>query len=148
MLALAHVASVSINDTAANVNAAIDTLQGLGTKLVAIVLTDGGTPTLSITGAQFTSDATAIAKITSAYSLSVSSVLAANVSTVGANSHVTAIAVVDTGANVAINLAALQTQNAKVTSTTLTDGTTPTLAITATQLSSDASAAGKIASCL
>jgi hypothetical protein len=146
MLATAHVASVSISDTAANVNAALDTLQGLGTKLVAIVLTDGGTPVLSITGTQFTSDATAIGKISSAYSLSVSSVLAANVSTVGANTHVTAIAVVDTGANVAANLNALQTQNAKVTSTTLTDGTTPTLAITATQLSSDASALGKVVS--
>jgi hypothetical protein len=38
VLAEAHIASVSISDTAANVNAAIDTLQGLGTKLVAIVL--------------------------------------------------------------------------------------------------------------
>ena len=62
---------------------------------MAIVLTDGGTPVLSITGAQFTADATTIAKITSAYSLSVSSVLAANVATVGANTHVTQIAVVD-----------------------------------------------------
>jgi hypothetical protein len=145
-LALPHVASVSISDTAANVNAALDTLQGLGTKLVAIALTDGGTPTLSITGAQFTADSAAIAKISSSYNLSVSSVLAANVSTVGGNSHVTAIAVVDTGANVVTNLAALQTQNAKITSTTLTDGTTPTLAITYTQFTSDASALGKIGS--
>ena len=96
-----------------------NTLQGLGTKLVAVALTDGGTPVLSITGTQFTTDLSAIAKITSAYNLSVSSVLAANVSTVGANSHVTAMTIVDTGANVVTNLAALQTQNAKVTSTTL-----------------------------
>ena len=119
MLATAHVASVSINDTAANVNAAMDTLQGLGTKLVAIVLTDGGTPVLSITGTQFTADSGAIGKITSAYSLSVGSVLAANAATVNANTHVTAIAVVDTGANVATNLGTLQTDNAKITSITL-----------------------------
>ena len=98
-------ASRSIADTAANVNAALDTLQGLGTKIVAIVLTDGGTPLLSITGTQFTADATTIAKITSAYSLSVSNVLAANVATVGANTHVTQIAVVDSALWSATNIA-------------------------------------------
>ena len=145
-LATAHVASISIADTAANVNAALDTLQGLGTKIVAIVLTDGGTPVLSITGTQFTADATTIAKITSAYSLSVSNVLAANVATVFANTHVTAMTVVDTGANVATNLGTLQTDNAKITSITLTDGTTPTLAITAAAFAADTGALGKIIS--
>ena len=145
-LATTHVTSISISDTAANVNAALDTLQGLGTKIVAIVLSDGGTPVLSITGAQFTADATTIAKITSAYSLSVSNVLAANVATVFANTHVTAMTVVDTGANVATNLGTLQTDNAKITSITLTDSATPTLAITAAAFAADAGALGKIVS--
>ena len=137
---------ITVSDIAANVASAIDTLQGLGTKLTSIALTNGGTPVLSITGTQFTADATAIAKITSAYSLSVSSVLAANSATVFANTHVTAMTIVDTGANVATNLNTLQTDNAKITSITLTDGSTPTLAITATQFSSDAGALGKIVS--
>jgi hypothetical protein len=145
-LAQPHIASVSISDTAANVNAALDTLQALGTKLVAIALTDGGTPALSISGTQFTADAATIAKLTGSYSLSVNNVLAASAATVGANTHVTAMTITDTGANVATSIAALQGQNAKITSITLTDGGTPTLAVTAAQLSADAGALGKIGS--
>jgi hypothetical protein len=139
-----HVTSINVSDTAANVASNIDALQGVGTPLTAITLTDGGTPSLDITATQFTNDATAIGKIGSAYDLVVSSVLAANAATVASNSHVTSITISDTAADVVVNLAALQGLGTKLTSITLTDSGTPTLSITYSQLTGDSTALGKI----
>ncbi len=141
-----HVTSIAVSDTAVNVVTNIAALQALGTKLTSIALTNSGTPTLSITGAQFTADGTAIGKITTAYNLSVSAVKAANAATVGANTHVTAITISDTAADVVANIAALQALSTKLTSITLTDSATPNLAITSAQLTADATALGKITS--
>jgi hypothetical protein len=145
----ANVTSVSISDTAANVSTNLDALQALANagELGSITLTDGGTPSLSITQAQLTSDAGALAAIGSSYHLSLSSVLAASAASVAAETNVTAVSVSDTDANVVSNLASLQTLAAasELTSITLVDPGTPVLTITATQLSSDATAIGLIA---
>ncbi len=148
--AAAHVTSISVSDTAANVVASIASLQTLaiGTKLASIALTDGTTPTLALTAAQYAADMAALGKISSAYNLAVSAVLAVNAATVSAAAHVTSVAVTDTAANVLTSIAALQSVAAanELTSIALTDGTTPTLALTAAQYTADATALGKISS--
>ncbi len=148
--AQAHVTLIMVSDTAANVVANIAALETLatGTQLSSITLTDGSTPTLALTAAQYAADTAALNKIGSAYNLSVSGVTAANAASVAGNTHVTSLTVSDTGANVVANIAALQTlaTGAKLSSIALTDSGTPTLALTATQYSSDIAALGKIAS--
>ena len=145
-----HVTSLTVSDTAANFVtniAALQTLAG-GTKLSSITLTDGTTPTLALTGAQYAADTAALGKISSAYNLTVSVVTAANASSVAGNTHVTSLTVADTGANFVSNIAALQTLagGTKLSSITLTDGTTPTLALTAAQYAADTAALNKISS--
>ena len=142
--AVSHVTSVSVSDTAANVATNINSLQTVVSSLAAIALTDGGTPTLTITGTQFASDSGALGAITSAYHLAVTSVAAGSAATVGANSHVTSITVSDTAANVATNIDALQSVASKLATFSLTDGGTPTMTISYTQLINDATALGKI----
>jgi hypothetical protein len=126
----------------------IATLNSLGTKLTTIVLTDGGTPNFNLTGTQYSNDITTLNKITSAYTMTVSSVTAQNAGTVGANTHVTSYAVVDSAALVGNTtyLAAMQSHLSNLASITLTDSGTPTLAITGAQLNGDAGAIAKIVS--
>lgn len=141
-----YVTSISVSDSSTNVVANLGALETVeaGGQLTAIALTDGGTPTLTITGTQFSSDIGAIGKITSSYDLAVTSVLAANASTVGGNSHVTSITISDTAADVAANIGALESLSTKLTSISLTDSGTPTLDITYSQLTGDSTALGKI----
>ena len=110
------VTSVSVSDTAANVAANIDALETLtGTgQLATVILTNGGTPTMTITATQLSADAAALALISSAHNLAVTIVLAANATSVGGQTHVTAVSVSDTAANVAtIALDALQALGTK-----------------------------------
>ncbi len=74
--AQAHVSSISVTDSAADVVGALDSLQTLAAagKLSSIILTDGGIPALSVTAAQIVQDAQALNAITSAHTLSVPSV--------------------------------------------------------------------------
>jgi hypothetical protein len=62
-----------VSDTAANVVKYLAQLQTQATagRITSIAFTDSTTPTLSLTGAQLTADATVLGKITSAYNLSV-----------------------------------------------------------------------------
>ena len=62
--------SIAVHDTAANVAAALDTLNG-SADVQSITLTDGGTPTLAMTYTQYTSDSTALGKITGPYRIDV-----------------------------------------------------------------------------
>ena len=64
-------ALVSINDTAANVDAGLSTLSQLG-HLQSISLNDGGIPTLSMTIATMVADATVISKINTPFTITVS----------------------------------------------------------------------------
>ncbi|HWF00971.1 MAG TPA: NF038122 family metalloprotease [Caulobacteraceae bacterium] len=149
-----HVTLLAISDSAADVVAAIDSLQPVfaAGHLGSIVLTDGGTASLSITEAQLAADAGALGKIVSAFTITVSgSISAAAASAIPASLRsrvVAGLAVADTAANVLANLGGLQAVAAagKLLSVTLTDGGAPNLSITAAQLSADASALGKIVS--
>ena len=93
----AHVTSLTVSDTGANVVANIAALQILvaGSKVTSITLTDSTTPTLSITVAQQTADAATLGKISNAYNLSVSGVTAANAAAEAALAHVVSITVSD-----------------------------------------------------
>lgn len=69
---------VAVTDSAAEVAANLDVLQSLAAqgKLASITLSDGGVPTLSISAAQASSDAQALALIGSSYAPAIASTLA------------------------------------------------------------------------
>jgi hypothetical protein len=139
--------SITVVDTAANVAAAIDTLNGLA-PLGSIVLSDSGTPTLTLTAAQAKNDAAALAKIIGAYTLSISGGGApvsvadfiANQSTLDVGGN---ISVADTAVNVASAIHALGV-DANVVSIAFTDSGSPTLNLNAQQALNDAAALRKI----
>jgi hypothetical protein len=134
-------------------------------KLSGIGLTDGGTPPLSISYGQYTSDASVLAKISGSYGLVVSGAPASAGATLQADSRVTSFAV--TGASVAqastmqgyAKLSGFSISDAaaavvggldglasasKLSSIGLTDGGTPSLSISYGQYTSDASVLTKI----
>jgi len=78
-----------------------------------------------------------LGKLSTPYSLSISGETAANVATDVKNSHVTGIAVVDSAAHVSASLATLATNASKLSGITLTDKTTPTLSLSAAQVTAD-----------
>jgi len=142
-----HVQSVSVSDSAANIAALLDTLQADIAQISAITLTDGGTPTLTLTAQQASNDAAILAKITSPYVLSTGSgVTVANLAAALANSHGQPVAVADSAANISAALNTLKANVAKLSGITLTDKTTPTLSIAASQFAPDAAVLGKITS--
>ena len=112
---------LEISDTAADVTANFTTLETLAaagllssvtltdrmTPISSVTSTDGMTPVLALTAAQYSADGAVLGKITSAYSLSISGVAAANASTVTGQPYVTSITVSDTAANVLANITTL-----------------------------------------
>ena len=140
----------AIADTAATVQAQLDTLQGLGAQIAAIALTDAGTPTITVTAATLLADAATLAKISGTYSLSVASGTVTAAQATGLSPAVTAhlsagLAIADTAANVQSALAALQTLGSQVASIALTDAGTPALTVTAAALVANAATLAKIA---
>ena len=173
---------LNVTDTAANVVANLNALQtfAAGSHLNSLVLTDTGTPTMTISAVQSTADAGALAKITSGYKVIVQDT-AANISAnfaslqalqvAGRLTSITAtdssnpvlgisyaqytqgtatlalmttpylLGLVDAGANVGANLAALQTlvNSGKLVSVKFTDTTKPALSISVAQTTSYAS---------
>jgi len=141
-----HVLPLAVADTASNVAANLNTLQVNTAKIIGITLTDSGTPILPVTAIQLANDGNILSKITSAYSLSVNGVSTANLATVLSNNHVSSCTVSDKASNIAAMLDTLQTDAVKITSITLTNGVSPTLAVSATQLTSDSNILSKIVS--
>ena len=144
VLTKAHVASVSISDTAAATVTNLSSLQTNVAKITGITLTDTGTPTLSLTAAQWTNAYSALNLISSNYRLTIQGSIAANVASKLGNSHWAAVAVADSGVNVVTNLDALQAHTTNISGISLTDTSTPKLAITASQLTNDSAALGLI----
>ena len=141
---LATSANIAVSDSSSNVSNNLDSIQALAaaSKINAVLLTDSGTPSLSITYAQYTSDTSAIAKISGSYGLVVSGAPASAAPGLQANSHVTAFSISDTTANVLAGLDALNTDS-KISSIAFTDSGTPSLSITYLRYTSDTSAIGK-----
>lgn len=146
--AQAHVTLVSVSDSVYDVVANLDALQGLATtgELAAISLTDGGVPTISITGAKALADAAALSDISGTCQLVVSVATATDAISLASLKHVTAINIADTAADVAASLDSLEAlaTAGKLSSITLTDSGTPTLTVSAAQLAQDRAAIGDI----
>ncbi len=150
-----HLQSITISDTAANVAANFDALEGLAHPglggstgiLTSIALTDSGTPTLTLDAEQLANDSDALAAIHSAYTLS-SGAGPLSVATLaaGGGHGLSGVTVADTAAKVGGQLDLLQTDVAAgiVSHITLTDSGTPTLSIKQSQLTSDSGALAAI----
>jgi Ca2+-binding RTX toxin-like protein len=118
-----------ITDTSVNIALNLDALALDANNIASISLSDN--KPLSITATQLTNDASALAKISGGYSLSVSAVPVVVMSMVLANSHVTSLSIIDTQANFIKNLDALNANVSFISSITLTDS--HVLSITAAQ---------------
>ena len=132
---------LAITDSSDQIASNLDVLQENISKISSITQSGIATP-LAITATQLTNDADVLAKLTGNYTLKVSDVLAANVSDILNNTHVTSISITDTAANILANLDALELVNGKFTSITLSDNTPMTL--TVAQLIADHDVIAKI----
>ena len=99
-LSLGTGVTLTVNDTASNISAAIDTLQTLAAAKLLSAITLSASAPLSITAAQLTADAAALAKLPSGYTLNVAAVPLSAAAAVRANSHVVAFSLADTAANI------------------------------------------------
>ncbi|MDE1942832.1 MAG: NF038122 family metalloprotease [Betaproteobacteria bacterium] len=139
-LALASAGSIAgtytLNDTAANVASHIDALQADVSGILWIALTDSNP--LSISAAQLQNDSGVLSLIQGQYALSVTGVSTVALSVVLQNSHVTAVSLADTAADLSRALDILQTNAGTIAAITLTDSAPLTLL--ASQLTADAGA--------
>ncbi len=142
-----QVAAGSIADSSSIVAADLDALAAdvSAGKLTSIALTDGGTPTLSFSEAQYNKDGAALQVIVGAHQLLLSQVGAADAAALSAASNVASVGVSDTAANISANLDTLQSllTSEKLTSLAVTDG--GNLSVTAAQMTSDAQVINDIA---
>ena len=101
---------VVVLDSAADIQANLDALQGLAAKglLHGIQPTDANTPVLTISEGQLTSDATALSDIYGTYNLMVTGVSVADATKVSTSANVIAISVTDTAANIGAGIDGLQ----------------------------------------
>jgi hypothetical protein len=113
------ITSFSIADTAANVVAALASLV-TDTKLTSIALTDASTPTLSLTAAQYAADTGVLAKIGSAFKLTVTGATAAGAAVLQAAAQVTGFTIGDSSANISAALTTLSADT-KLSAIALTD---------------------------
>lgn len=115
-----------ISDTAANIQADLDTLESLAkaSKLFSIMPSDALPPTLTVTAAQYTADADALDDLTGNYKLSVTGVSAYGTTTLLANPHVASMAISDTAYDISSELVVLAplAKAGTLTSITVTDG--------------------------
>jgi hypothetical protein len=141
--------AAAVSDTTSHVDASFDALQTVANAglLGPISLTNGGRPTLAITSAQLTSDAAVIALINSSYFLA-QRITAAQAATATLSDPFKALAIVDTAANIAANLPAINAiyKTSFLGIVRMTDGGTPVFSLTADQVSANADALHNISS--
>jgi len=130
--------SFSISDSNTNVASNIDALQQNSSKIKSITLTSSAT-NLPISYVQYTNDSLVLTDIVGTYSLNVSAVTLANLSSVSQNPKVIGIALSDTAANIGSNIDTIQAQASKITSIAQTDSSTP-INISYAQFASDTKA--------
>lgn len=125
------IATQSIADTSVNFQLALDQLQLLATagNIAGIAL--GDTKPMTLSNAAYIARTPVLALVTTAYTLIVTDVLAANAAAAQSSSHITSFSVTDTTAQARANLATLAGAS-KLTSLTLT--TTDALALSLGQL--------------
>ena len=134
--------AVEIDDTADGFVASLGELVAWNASgwLTGIILTDPGTPVISLTPTQITADAAVINLIDSPFTIDAVSVTAAYAATVAATAHVDAISVRDTAVNVVANLSGLEALAASgyLQAVYLTDPETPVISLTPAQIAADA----------
>ena len=142
-----HVTVVSILDTAAHVQNALNTLESVVNHVQSISLSDAQSPTLTMSEAQYLADWGALQKIASSFNVTITGVAAADVASMittveaDANIHSLAINVSDSAAHIA---AALDTLNApEVQAITVVDNAA--LVFSAGAAANGASALSKLA---
>ena len=134
----ARVKTIQVSDTAANVAAGLLALNG--NSLVTSIVLTGGTA-LAVSFAQFAAYGTALGKLSTSDTLSVTAVSAANAAGVQGNGHVMSFSVVDTGSAIVANLDAL---NADGKLSTIAISDTTTLTVPYTKYIADTTALGKL----
>lgn len=141
-----NVVSVGVADSASEISYELNSLELLAQdgKLTSISFTDGGTPALALTGAQFTSDADALRLLTGSYSYSVTGVSVTSAASALTGSNVTSVSISDTAANLSAGMSTIETlvASGKVTSIAVSDG--GTLSLTQTQVSGCAPVLAKL----
>jgi hypothetical protein len=127
---VAAVTSIGISDTADNVSTSFADVIALGGSLSGITLTDAS-PVLAMSQADWTTAASALAKITGSYQVDVSDTTAGDAASTAADSTVRNVLVSDAAANIAGNWDALVALynggTGKLTGISLTDGDPLTL---------------------
>jgi hypothetical protein len=143
LLSDGRVQSVAVKDSAAQISSNLDMLQGLGPLLTAVGQTDAGTA-ISVSMNQLSANASTLAKLDAGYKLSVRDATAAQAQALLDNSYsaVESVSVVDSSANIAAQLDALNA-NTKL-ATILQSGKATALTVTQAQMTADATALGKI----
>ena len=146
LMADSRVRSVAVSDTAAAIASQLDNLHSLGAQLDSITQTDTGA--ISVTARQWANSASTLAKLGSGYALSVRDVRAAQISSLAADSKVSAVAITDTSSNIASQLDAIQAAidgNEDLSLSVRQIGTASPMAITASQFVNDQAALNLIA---
>ena len=138
----ARVTSLSVRDSAAGVVAQLDALTAAGRKVADISLT--GSTALSLTHTQWSSHASTLGRIATPYSATVTEVPASRALAVASANGVTALTVRDTALQIGRNLDALQAIGPALSTITPSDNGTPTLTLTAAQVTGNAAALAKL----
>jgi len=135
--ALAGSGSVAITDTAANVSANLDALEQIFGELTGIGFNDGGTPAITLTEQQLSSDHDLLGLFSGDYTLTITNVAAADAVGLAGNTDVGALYVADTGSDLAADLDQLEHvfKLGKLDGVSVTSGDLGTL--TETQLIAD-----------
>ena len=139
-----HVTGFTLSDSAANVVANLTALLA-DTKLTAITFTDSAKPALSMTATSYLNGTAVLAKVGSAFTLSVTGASLAQGSALQADSHVGSFTASLASADLMRNLATLMAET-KLSAIALTDATKPTMLIGETTWLADATLFGKITS--
>ncbi len=140
----AKVTSFTISDSAANVQAGLADL-AKDKKLSSITLTDSSKPTFALTYAAYSADAALLAKISSDYNIAITGATVAQAAALQSAGKVTSFTISDKAANIQSGLSGLLS-DMKLTSITLTDASTPTLAVPYAAYGADAALLAKITS--
>ncbi len=139
-----RVASMTISDSAANVQAHLGDLTSAGAKLNAIELSDSP-ETLTLGYSDWIANQVVLNKITNAFDVSLTNVSAAGAFVTASNSRVSQIAVKDTTENIRASLGAISTVLSKIDSIEVNDsGSTSPMDMTVDQYRSNEAALAKI----
>ena len=114
------IASIAIDDSAAEIAANIDDLNQLGRRVSGIVQSDAG-EALTLTQAKFAASKATLARIAGGYSVNVTEAGAAGVAALASNSVVRSVSVKDGGALLASNFDVLRSLGAQLATVTQTD---------------------------